>query len=417
MTTRKIVKLVPRKLITNYLIEVILGGILSAAIYTLISEKLGSTLTFMFSLVVLMIIITPFLIYRLYKYVKVEKIRHINPYIVGPPIRNPNDFFGRRNEVHTFYDRLEGSQLQSSMILAVNRAGKTSFLNYVSNKETLDRYMGDYDVLIIYVDLNSGINNPQDFYSHVYNKIREKRKISYSIPSDMEGFKQILTRLGEKNRKVVILLDEFETLASSDVFDSNFFIGLRSLVSYSDIALCTASFRNPHQNQSDKIKEFLDIFNPDPIYLGSLDLEEADDLLKRPAEKVSFSLSTEDILAIKTMAGGLPSCLQHVAHLWYEYKERYSKALPQVQKLVEAEFTQQQDSYFSRYIGQLNPDETFILTLLAGEYPKPNTLDQHESKQRITTVKDLLNYGIIAEKNEGYYISSSVFANWLKQAI
>ncbi|NJN55658.1 MAG: ATP-binding protein, partial [Anaerolineae bacterium] len=53
------------------------------------------------------------------------------PYIVGHPVQNPTDFYGRQRQISQLFEIINAVQPQSANIIALPHSGKTSFLRYI----------------------------------------------------------------------------------------------------------------------------------------------------------------------------------------------------------------------------------------------------------------------------------------------
>ena len=139
--------------------------------------------------------------------------------IVGHPITNPANFFGRTRQINHFFDLvLSERPLESRFIVGVRRSGKTSFLRYISNKHVIAEKSGarQQEAIIVYVNLEENINDPGDFYRNITAKIVE------SLTHNPQSFTPLLkdaptfadfytwTKIFLKTyRRLVILVDEF----------------------------------------------------------------------------------------------------------------------------------------------------------------------------------------------------------------
>jgi DNA-binding SARP family transcriptional activator len=56
-----------------------------------------------------------------------------SPFIAGPPILHPNQFFGRQREIKRIFNLLKQPPLQNAAIIGERRSGKTSLLHYLKN--------------------------------------------------------------------------------------------------------------------------------------------------------------------------------------------------------------------------------------------------------------------------------------------
>lgn len=54
-----------------------------------------------------------------------------SPFVVGPPVSKPRQFFGREREIRRLFNLIKGVPLQNGAIIGPRRAGKTSLLYYL----------------------------------------------------------------------------------------------------------------------------------------------------------------------------------------------------------------------------------------------------------------------------------------------
>lgn len=163
----------------------------------------------------------------------------LSPYIIGPPIHEPANFFGRQAEVERFFAHLNGPQPQPLQVLGLRRAGKTSFLRYVSHPLVVRQKARDAArTLIIYNDLQAGIKTAADFYLKLAEGINRRLPEASRLALPRGGFPKgtfsafsgWLDSRPLADYRLIILLDEFEALLDEAAFDADFFRGLRSLI-------------------------------------------------------------------------------------------------------------------------------------------------------------------------------------------
>jgi len=174
----------------------------------------------------------------------------VSPYVVGPPIEDPAHFYGRGTEVEQFFAHINAPQPQPLQVLGIRRAGKTSFLRYVSHPDVVcEKARDDATTLVIYVDLQAEIKAVADFYMALAEGIHRRLPATDRLALPAEGsltkraFEKWLASPQLANYRLIVLLDEFETLRAEDGFDADFFKGLRSLVSR-HLAWVTTSYRD-----------------------------------------------------------------------------------------------------------------------------------------------------------------------------
>jgi hypothetical protein len=162
------------------------------------------------------------------------------PYIYGRPVR-PKEFLGRSDELRTVFNRLRHGE--STSVVGDPHIGKTSFLLKVADPETQHQYLGSYAERLIFTSLDlHPIGNEYDvrtFWEEalyalkessvdpVVNQLLEKATASGYGRLDLD---RLFTYLGNADRRLVLLLDEFERLLKHRNFqDAAFFALLRSL--------------------------------------------------------------------------------------------------------------------------------------------------------------------------------------------
>lgn len=175
------------------------------------------------------------------------------PYIYGRPVR-PKEFLGRTAELRAVFNRLRHGE--STAVVGDPHIGKTSFLLKVSDPETQRQYLdaacdgmlftsldlhpigSDYDVKMFWEEALYVIKEaPGD---PAVARLLEKATASGYARPDLD---RLFTHLGNNNRSLVLLLDEFERLLKHRNFqDASFFALLRSLATRTGgLSLVTAS--------------------------------------------------------------------------------------------------------------------------------------------------------------------------------
>ena len=343
-------------------------------------------------------------------------------YIVGHPIKNPADFYGRYNQVMRFYEIIGGSQGQSLSILGVRRAGKTSFLQYVAHKDVMSRYLTDpAQYTMIYIDISS-CKTPSDFYQRLLMRLKavfgqtpqvNLWKESPAGQTNMYDVEAYLCQFADK--RIVLLLDEFDQLRI-DTFSQDFLTELRAMTSVLDydLACVTASYWDLYflgaQVGLPPTSPFYNIFYPSPIYLSGLENSEIETLIRVPLNGTGLNFTETDIENIKDLAGTLPFFLQATAAQWFRRMRSNQEIKPnRVLRQLAADFS----PYFDQWWRYLSPVQRELLYALAHE----RILEQipYGSVEVSEAIRILQNYGFIQDDDDKLAINGKIFMSWIRQ--
>lgn len=341
------------------------------------------------------------------------------PYVVGPPVRLPGNFFGRSGQTRQFYETLAGTQTHCISVLGLRRAGKTSFLQHVSHPEVMASFLPDARrYLMIHVDV-SACRTAAEFYGLVY------RKLLSGLPRASAGadraratagvyeLESLLYEFG--GRRIVLLMDEFDQLRTAN-FDADFMTELRALAGVwdYDLAYVTASYWDNHRLGNfvglPPTSPFYNIFYPTPIYLSGLSPADLEDLVKIPARSVGIVADDEDVAFIRHHAGTLPFFVQAVAAEWLMGKARGER--PQSGQL-DRRLASEMSPYFEQWWSNFSDVERDVATTVAQERPVGRL---PYGEQEIDLAVDRLKcYGVLGAAGDHLWPDSSLFAHWLRE--
>ncbi len=161
----------------------------------------------------------------------------LSPFVVGPPVTHPRQFFGREAELTRIFDVLRGYPLQNVAIVGPYRSGKTSLLHYLSQITTA-------------VSSQLRPQQKQDWLPHphsfnwVFVDFQDPRmcqqarflryilqKLNFPTPEDCDliDFMDIMSE--QVQQPTVILLDEIGAALASPELDLQFWWSMRALSS------------------------------------------------------------------------------------------------------------------------------------------------------------------------------------------
>jgi hypothetical protein len=342
-------------------------------------------------------------------------------YIVGHPIKRPQDFYGRSRQTARFFEIVAGTQTQSLSVLGVRRAGKTSFLQYVSHEEVMARYIPNpRDYVMVYIDMSS-CKTPADFYGRLLNKLNQSLSgtkpvnLWQSAPGAPTLYDVEALLCQHPHRRIILLLDEFDHIRTG-AFTEDFLTELRAMtgVLEYDLACVTASYWDLYQLGQHiglpPTSPFYNIFYPTPLYLPGLELADVELLIRQPAEQTGLSYVDAEVADIYALAGSLPFFIQAAAAKWYETRlyglpPTFNDMLPQ----LVASLT----PYFDQWWRELSRCERVLLHSLASRTAVTDALcptyDLNAARQRLRA------YGLIVPGRDGWSVNGAIFAEWLRQ--
>ncbi len=264
-----------------------------------------------------------------------------NPFIYSRSI-SPSEFSGRRAELNRIVSRLATSQ--SIAIIGQPHMGKTSLLEFLADAEARRRQFGEefernYFILLD-VLAAQGIRAQADFWKYALMPLRETEYASDCDRAAQDGYsnfalEQVFETLKRAGRKLVLLLDEFDSLLSHPVLNNpDFYGGLRTLASRSEGFVLVIAARRPLEQLNQLTQElnphgspYFNVFVE--IQLGALKPEASSALLDRGGDQ----LTATDRLYIERVSGRHPYLAQAAAAmLWDAHeegltgKERYATA-------------------------------------------------------------------------------------------
>jgi len=247
-----------------------------------------------------------------------------SPFVVGPPIFEPINFFGRTKEIQRVFMALQGSVLQHSAIIGKPRSGKTSLLHYLrkitqtpinqlrphqkSNWLPLpDRYQW---VFVDFQDPRMG--TIEGFFRYLIHQL------GFIQPQESHLSVFVDTLAKKIHLPTVILLDEIQAAFMIPGLDKQFWWALRSLstnLTEGKLAFVITSQKSLGDIVLDDglPSPFLNIFGH-VMNLGPFTEEESEQFL----QDAPIELTQEEINWILLTSQRWPALMQILCNLKYE---------------------------------------------------------------------------------------------------
>jgi serine/threonine-protein kinase len=333
----------------------------------------------------------------------------MNPYLNRVMIQEPRHFHGRRRELSRIFSRIGVERPQSVSVVGERRIGKSSLLYQLSLPEVQERFLPDRSLLVVvFLDFQQLRNiSLQDFFLVLINQIRRADpEIVTADSSGYRAFQQIQERLRERNKRLVLLFDEFDAITSNPIFDREFYSFLRSVANNSAVAYVTSSMNELQRLcYSSEIADspFFNIFSTQ--HLKPFEKEDALELIAKPSEQAGIPLAAfaEDIL---DMAGLFPFYIQIACSSYYDWLEENPGAEPDRAE-IEARFLEEAGPHFEYFWEQCLPEcQRLLKTLMKGGQPGPEESD---------ICRRLAKNGYLLPQGQHFRIFSRAFAERIRE--
>jgi AAA+ ATPase superfamily predicted ATPase len=332
----------------------------------------------------------------------------VNPYVHGKPLPHDSEmFFGRRSELDNIISLLSTESPQDVSIYGERRIGKSSLVLHAVYRAGFDK-----NVIVGYLDCNTlnhktscdslfQIINDRIIHTHksdlkneqALTKVLHEGKIFDSFSS----FQRFIEHQG-RGQKVILFLDEFESLLKCNFANGIFFNQLRSLADSSSLAYVTVSQK--------KLKDLTDFpeFHSSPFWnkfneipLGLLDDTDALALKKYGFDKYGITVNDDDLNFIDYYAGNFPFFIQILcSHL---FNEKVFNAKMDKDKIESALI----DHYETLWKYRSNEEKTLLKKLI-----------DTPVNDELTTLSGLKNRGLVIRQDDQFYPFSEFFARLIR---
>ncbi len=243
---------------------------------------------------------------------------HRSPFVVGPPITEPSQFFGRNYILKRVFDVWKYIPLQHVAIVGLKRSGKTSLLHYLRHiidtpADKLRPGQRNNWLMPGYQWVFVDFQDPRMCYQEtLLRHVLMELDLPIPEPCDFVGFLEIVDAYLEI--PAVILLDEISVGLKAPELDEQFWWGMRSLGSNhagGKLGFVLASHQTPEEMIMDDTKPspFFNIFGH-VLHLGPLTESEALALIGSSP----LPFSQPDVDWIIEHSGNWPALIQILCH-------------------------------------------------------------------------------------------------------
>ena len=277
-----------------------------------------------------------------------EGVAFVDPYLLGAPIKDPDNFFGRRELLQRVCERL--SKRESTSLVGQRRSGKTSTLYYLMSAAAQHALGLDSQGLVfVYLNPQLGMREPEEFYTELVEALNEEVP-SLALHSSGEiTRRQVRAALKQlEPRRLVLLLDEFERLIGNERFPVDFFEFLRGLAGHHEVRFVTATLRRlPECYWGEWEGSPLYNIFPPPERLGSWTPQEFDEFLATTSKRCGLSIVTHKS-SISSLAGRFPFYVQMACSFYLEVWRKRGEVTAEDHVRVERRFAEAASVHFDR---------------------------------------------------------------------
>jgi serine/threonine protein kinase len=296
-----------------------------------------------------------------------------NPYLNRVMIQHPVDFYGRKREIRRVYSRLDAPHPQSISIVGERRIGKSSLLNYIYNKKNRKANMQNYgDAIFAYLDFQRNVDFDTakfiDFLFSVFSYETGDGERYTKREKSLDQLKDVIQELNDRGKRIILLMDEFESITKNERFPESFFAFLRSMANTYRVAYVTSSYDELQlmcHNKDISDSPFFNIFSTLP--LRPFGEDEARELIAQPSKREGVPIEAHTD-AILDMAGCHPFYLQIACSYVFEHLLDEPEKAPNWEEIRVA-FKDEVVPHYNFVWDRMDPQERENLLRLASGKP------------------------------------------------
>jgi len=312
-----------------------------------------------------------------------------NPFVVGAPIKDPANFYGRDEQVRSAIEHL--LKRESTSFVGDHRGGKTSILYYLMNEVPYRRSGAPAEEFaFVYLNPQLGIDSPESFYRDLVEAIRRRFSAEPESAGDAASTRAVREALRAlEPQRLVLMLDEFDALIGNKRFHVDFFEFLRGISGYHDVRFVTATTRPLSESYWGEW-EGSPLYNvfPPPLHLGSWTEAEFDRFLQEASGRSEAPMA-DFRQAILVLAGRFPFYVQMACSLYLEEWRAHGRVAYQDESKVPRLFEEAASPHFERvWHRQLTVEERQALLALAHGQPAGDPRAEAKLVQRGYLLED-----------------------------
>jgi len=250
------------------------------------------------------------------------------------PIRLEAQFFGREQEIRRALRFLHRGQ--SVSVVGPARIGKTSLLLHIARRSVRANQKLAEEPVFVYFDCTLLAECEQDkcyldIREGAIRQIKNMESVDKAVGIELEravhtaglrtayfGLRATFQTAKENGMQLVVILDNFESLARNPLLDESFYSSLRGLHTNYRMAYLAASQSSIHKLEPARFEAspFFNIFTN--VSLGPLKPTESHKLVRTALERVPVDFSKPVIDHILHLGNNRPDLLQRAGYVAFQ---------------------------------------------------------------------------------------------------
>jgi AAA+ ATPase superfamily predicted ATPase len=324
------------------------------------------------------------------------------------PITDPDLFIGRTNIINKIYSRIGAGRPQSVSLVGENKIGKTSLLNYIRNKNIQKKYFSNHENYVcIFFPVQDNSKSVDVFINNLCSAISAETGMNYiyqSVSQCYYWFKDVVESLTKFDKKLILLMDDFNLVTQNSDFPLEFFSFLRSMANNFNVAYVTTSYHDLQQLCVSKdIEEspFFNIFTN--ISLKAFDQDELNEFINKMSVN-GYEWFREYSKLILEYTGNFPYLLQSAGSLLFDLGQKYNDKLILEKKFREHIIFHMQEQFLQIWDHLYEHQQRILVTLAKSKKPNP-------AKQYL--IRELERKQLIYYTKRKYHFFSPAFREFI----
>ncbi len=349
----------------------------------------------------------------------------VNPYANRRPTPEPEEFYGREEEVRWLLEQTLGETPQCCAIVGVRRIGKTWLLRFLATpagaRQKYSEYAPSEPALFLYLDLSTVSSensvrqitrqvaralarvSPNGEQTSTLEELARHLKAAAQDDDPVQAAVEAFQDVAESVGRLVLLLDEIDR---REMWRGGALAPfLRRLASETPTAIVTASARQLHEllGTERTTSPLYNIFWT--RFLGMMPSHEARQLLVDPARQRGVEWPDQLVEEVLSQTGGHPDLIKLAgAHMWHLWHAERGPELTWDE--VREAMWPDVEGVFASLERHLTEDERELLRTIARGHPP--------DLSAYRTLRRLKQYDLIQETLAGWKVFGGLFQEWLQ---